>query len=190
MINNSRELYIEFKVYGFYTEVAKDLKCTSDQVSAIYDWILNKTLTEFKQKDDAIQMEIKGLGKLHFDPKKGYIHLNKNIIYKMVRSIDIINSVLFDEKGNLKELTIQEAGRNFIHVKATVNKHKKLTEAVRIYKIKLDRFYIEGNLIERQYHYLKNRLEKTLEQHSKNYESIQRILETYPERFQEFRQDF
>lgn len=190
MKNDLINRYVEFKVYGFYTEVAKELNCTSDQVSTVYDWILNKTLTEFKQKEDSIQIEIKGLGKLHFDPKKGYIYLKKLVLYKMGRSIKYFHSIVFDEEGNLNEVDVNNLGRHFIFTRAILRRHKRLDEYIRLYQIKLDRFYLEGNLVENQYQYFKKNLITLINQQQSNYESIQRILEANPERFEELRQNF
>lgn len=60
---------IEIKTYAAYSEVAKELGMTIDQVSTVYEWYLKNTVEDIKQLP-TVKVRLSGLGVLVFNPKK------------------------------------------------------------------------------------------------------------------------
>lgn len=62
-----KDLQIELKVFGLYSTVAKELKCTSSEVDEVYSWYLEEIANSLK-KTNTKQIYLKNLGRLRANP--------------------------------------------------------------------------------------------------------------------------
>jgi len=75
-----REKYdsIELKTYAAYSDVAKTLGMTNDQVSTVYEWYLKKTIEDIKDLP-TVKVRLSGLGVLVFNPNRAIKIISKKI---------------------------------------------------------------------------------------------------------------
>jgi hypothetical protein len=177
---------VEFKSYGLYSEVAKQLKeenhkttMTIDQIDAVYSWYI-KNIIKGLVSDYSLQANLKGLGKIKFHDKKGVSRLN----YYQKRIISLLD---YYEKVLDRFNKAPEEDRPHLHNKLRImsilaNKKYNILESLgNEYINRLEKYYSKGSISERNYHYFKDRYIKFKENQSELYEPIQRIFSTYEE---------
>lgn len=177
---------VEFKSYGLYSEVAKQLKeeksemsITIEQIDTIYSWYI-KNVIKLLSTDYSLQANLKGLGKIKFHDKKGVSRLN----YYQKRIISLLD---YYEKVLDRFNKADEEDRPHLHNKLRIisilaNKKFNILEKLGDeYINRLEKYYLKGSISERNYHYFKDRYITFKENQSKLYEPIQRIFSTYEE---------
>jgi len=60
----------EFKCYGLYSSVAKELDCTNADVDTVYSWYLDQLIKETTE-EEVLQVMLRGLGTIKINLKKG-----------------------------------------------------------------------------------------------------------------------
>jgi len=84
-----RQLQIEIKVFGLYSLVARELKCTNGNVDLVYSWYIDEVYKGLK-KPKTKQIYLKGLGALRANPA-----CIPNILYSnVVRLRELTNYML------------------------------------------------------------------------------------------------
>lgn len=177
---------VEFKSYGLYSEVAKQLKeeksemtPTIDQIDAIYSWYI-KNIIKSLSSDYALQANLKGLGKIKFHDKKGASRL-KYYQNRIISLLDYYTKVL----GKYDNASEEDKPYLFNKLRImSILANKKYTMLEKLgneYINRLEKYYSKGSISERNYHYFKDRYITFKENQSKIYEPIQRILSTHEE---------
>jgi hypothetical protein len=173
-----QDLYIQFKSFGFYSQVAEQHKYSVDQVATVYDWIIRKNI-DFLFEKDTIQVNFHNLGKIHFDAKKGanYLYLVGLRIESVVRNLP-------------KYLEGRDIDHQIKLCKSIIRRYEKLLLAMNHYEYKIYKVNEMKCLSEKQYSKSLEKFNKTKLLANEIHKSIQRILESNEEGFKELRQSF
>lgn len=166
---------IEFRVYGFYSSVAKELKTTVNNVDAVYTWYLAKSLEQI-ENEPTVQVFLKNLGMFKMNLTEGTRGLSRSA-YGLQESI----SRYFDEIENKYE----KPSAGYL-----VYRCNQLLTAMQSFKQRIERLRTEGDINESVYANRMARLEHIDKKLTELYESIQRIPELEQKRVSERGQDF
>lgn len=152
---------IEYRSYGLYSEVAKEMKCTVDQVATVYDWYLNHVLSDVNTKD-TVQVHLKGLGKFRFHPGNGMRYLQGYVqqIEKDLYHIEKYNAAI---------------NERYIRKNYVKQRYAKLSEAVRSYEVRLEKVYAANLISDAMYQKQFTKLTNLKQKLTDLYEPLQRI---------------
>jgi hypothetical protein len=150
---------IEIKTYAVYSDVAKELGMTIDQVSTMYEWYLKNTLEDIKELP-TVKVRLSGLGVLVFNPKKAI-----KIVATKIKSETLLTL------EPREDLTALRGYSNYYMLEEWI----KLVED-RYARGKTKKLYTES--LEG---YLDAMLTYTKQTHTKLYESLQRVHGPEPE---------
>jgi hypothetical protein len=166
---------IEFRVYGFYSSVAKELKTTVNNVDAVYTWYLGKSLQQIEE-EPSLQVFFKNLGMLKINLTEGTKGLGR-CVFGLEESL----ARYFDELENKFEKPTAAY---------LVYRCNQLMTAMKSFKERIERMRVEGDINEAVYANRLARLEHIDKKLTELYESIQRIPELEQKRVPECGQDF
>lgn len=179
---------VEFKSYGLYSEVSKeikekqiDLNITVEQIDTIYSWYI-KNIVSSLCENNSLQAHLKGLGKIKFHSKKANSRLNHQL-NRLTTLVEYYEKV----KLKLNLSTLNEEEKDQINKKLRIisiilnKKNNTLVNLEKEYIERLEKFYSKGSISEKNYNYFKMRFNTFKENQSKLYEPIQRILRTHQE---------
>lgn len=158
---------IEIKTYAAYSEVAKDLEMTIDQVSTVYDWYLKKTLEDIKELP-TVKVRLSGLGVLVFNPNKAM----KLIATKL-------KSEILCTQSPREDLTAVRGYRNYYMLK----------DWIQLFEDRYNRGKVKKLYVEVVTTYFDQILEKQKQHHKNLYESLQRVHGPEPDGSKEFKKD-
>jgi len=141
---------IEVKTYAAYSEVAKEMDMTIDQVSTVYEWYLKNTIEDIIDLP-TVKVRLSGLGVLVFNPNKAMKIIASKIKSEYLLTLEPREDLtavrgynnyymlqdwirLFEERyerGKYKKLyadvVVDHLDRSLIKVK---NNHKELYESL------------------------------------------------------------
>lgn len=185
------ETKIEFKSYGLYSEVAKQLKAdpkqsniSIDQIDAIYSWYI-KNIVKGLSSNDALQANLKGLGKIKFHFKKGSSRLKHNQ-GKLIKLVDYYYEVVKKESLAETEEEKQHLSTRIKYIYLILKKqYPILNDLGEEYLRRLEKYYMKGSMTEKNYLFFQDRYETFTKNQSELYESIQRVFRAYEERSKE-----
>lgn len=166
---------LEFRVYGFYTSVAKELKTTASNVDTVYTWYLNKSLQQIEE-EPSLQVFFKNLGMLKTNLTEGTRGLGR-YTYGLEESL----ARYFNEL----ESKFEKPSAGYL-----VYRCNQLMEAMKSFVERIERLRAEGDINESVYINRLARLEHINKKLNELYESIQRIPELEQKRSSERGQDF
>lgn len=169
-LKNSRK-EVEFKSYGLYSEVARQVDCTAADVDTIYSWYINKTLDQMNN-EESVKVFLKGLGIIKIDFGRGLRFLRGYII------------------GLDKQVTwyLDKNRPSYLRLSFLIARQKMLTDTITSMKKRLERYKDMGAIKEAGYMNKLTRLDQLQNQLNLIYESIQRIPEYEQKRTAECRQ--
>ena len=157
MSNRSKET--EFKCYGLYSSVAKDLDCTSADVDIVYSWYLDqviKTTTE----EEVLQVMLRGLGTIKINLKKGISFLQGYTI-----SLQKITGYYQEHPEKKTEVKAKALNARCLQLLATADSLKARVSKMKDLDLINETGYINKTTI----------IDKIKNQLDNLYESIQRI---------------
>lgn len=157
---------IEIKTYAAYSDVAKELGMTVDQVSTVYEWYLKNTIEDIKQLP-TVKVRLSGLGVLVFNPKKAL-----TIIIKKIRS---------------EYLLTQEPREDLTAVRGYTN-YYMIGEWFRLFEERYERAKQKKLYTPAYVEYVDGDLERQKQNHKNLYESLQRVHGPEPEGVKELGQ--
>lgn len=158
-LKNSRK-EVEFKSYGLYSEVARQVDCTAADVDTIYSWYMNTTLDQMNN-EDSVKVFLRGLGTIKIDFGRGLRFLKGYIT------------------GLDKQVTwyLDKNRPSYLRLSFLIARQKSLSETITSMKIRLDKYKEVGAIKEAGYMNKLTRLDQLQNQLNLIYESIQRIPE-------------
>lgn len=151
--------YIEVKTYAGYSEVAKELGMTIDQVGTVYEWYLKKTIEDIIELP-TVKVRLSGLGVLVFNPVKAMKLIAKKIKAEDYKTIEL-TEYLTPLRGYAHYYLIEE-WFNMFDARYERGKSKKL--------------YYEQLLT-----FLEGEIGRQRQNHKNLYESLQRVHGPEPE---------
>ena len=151
---------LEFKSYGLYSEVARKLGCSSEEVDTVYSWYINTTLNQMIHEDN-IQVFFKGLGTIKIDFGRGLIFL-KGYLANLNNQV---NAYIENKRPSYLRLSYLEA------------RHRILRDTIETMKRRIVKYKNIGAIKEAGFMNKYTRLEQLENQLNQLYESIQRIPE-------------
>jgi hypothetical protein len=157
---------IEIKTYAAYSDVAKELGMTVDQVSTVYEWYLKNTIEDIKQLP-TVKVRLSGLGVLVFNPKKAL-----TIIIKKIRS---------------EYLLTQEPREDLTAVRGYAT-YYMIGEWFRLFEERYERAKQKKLYTPAYVEYVDGDLERQKQNHKNLYESLQRVHGPEPEGVKELGQ--
>jgi hypothetical protein len=166
---------IEFRVYGFYSSVAKELKTTVGNVDAVYSWYTSKSLEQIEDQP-SLQVFLKNLGMFKINLTEGTKGLGR-CVFGLEESL----SRYFDEI----ESKFEKPSAAYL-----VYRCNQLLEAMKSFKGRIERLKTDGDINEAVYANRMARLEHIDKKLTELYESIQRIPELEQKRVPECGQNF
>jgi hypothetical protein len=158
-LKNSRK-EVEFKSYGLYSEVARQVDCTAADVDTIYSWYMAKTLDQLNN-EHSIQALVKGLGHIKIDFNRG-LRFFKGYITGLETQV-----IWYLDKNR----------PSYLRLSFLIARHKALSETVTSMKIRLEKYWEMGAIKEAGYMNKLTRLDYMQNRLNIIYESIQRIPE-------------
>jgi hypothetical protein len=158
-LKNSRK-EVEFKSYGLYSEVARQVDCTAADVDTIYSWYINTTLDQMNN-EHSVKVFLKGLGTIKIDFGRGLRFLKGYIT------------------GLDKQVTwyLDKNRPSYLRLSFLIARQKILSETITSMKQRLERYKDMGAIKEAGYMNKLTRLDQLQNQLNLIYESIQRIPE-------------
>jgi hypothetical protein len=166
---------IEFRVYGFYSSVAKELKTTINSVDTVYTWYLGKSLEQIED-GPSVQVFFKNLGMLKMNLTEGTKGLGR-CVFGLEESL----ARYFNEI----ESKYEKPSAGYLAYRCN-----QLLAAMKSFKQRIERLRTEGDINEAVYANRLARLEHIDKKLTELYESIQRIPELEQKRVAECGQDF
>jgi hypothetical protein len=167
--NNRKE--IQFKSYGLYSEVARQVNCTAADVDTIYSWYIGKTLDQLNN-EHSVKAMIRGLGTIKIDFSRGLRFLKGYIT-----ALD-------------KQVTwyLDNNRPSYLRLSFLIARQKILSQTITSMKHRLERYREMGAIKEAGYMNKLTRLDHLQNRLDVIYESIQRIPEYEQKRTAECRQ--
>lgn len=157
---------IEIKTYAAYTDVAKDLGMTIDQVSTVYEWYLKKTVEDIKELP-TVKVRLSGLGVLVFNASKAL-----KIIATKIKS----------------EYLLTQEPREDLTALRGYNNYYMLEDWLRMFDERYERAKEKKYYNEVVLDYLEKTVAYVKLTHKNLYESLQRVHGPEPEGSKEFKQ--
>jgi hypothetical protein len=156
--NNRKE--IQFKSYGLYSEVARQVNCTAADVDTIYSWYIGKTLDQLNN-EHSVKAMIRGLGTIKIDFSRGLRFLKGYIT-----ALD-------------KQVTwyLDNNRPSYLRLSFLIARQKILSQTITSMKHRLERYREMGAIKEAGYMNKLTRLDHLQNRLDVIYESIQRIPE-------------
>jgi hypothetical protein len=151
---------VEYRSYGLYSDVAKEIGCTVGQIDTVYSWYLNKTCTDLLEKPTC-QIFLKGLGMLQISLPKAVSTLSKNTYGLQQSFSEYLN-------GTAKEYV----SRSYLS-----NRTKEQITATISLKKRINFMLAESIINDTMYQNKMTRVETIESTLNQLYESIQRIPE-------------
>ena len=170
-IKKETNIELEYKSYGLYSEVARKIGCSLDDVDAVYSWYLNTTLNDMLTGDN-VQVFLKGLGTIKIDFGRGLIYLKGYL----------------NQLNNRVHAYIEDNRPSYLKLSFLLNRHRMLKETIESMKKRIVKYKEIGAIKEAGYMNKLTRLEQLENQLQIIYESIQRIPEYEQKRTAECRQ--
>ena len=157
---------IEIKTYAAYSDVAKELGMTIDQVSTAYEWYLKNTIEDIKELP-TVKVRLSGLGVLVFNPKKAL-----KIISTKIKSETLLTL------QPREDLTAVRGYSNFYLIE----------DWIKIFEERYARGRSKKLYTASYEQYIDHCAESAKKNHLKLYESLQRVHGPEPEGVKESRQ--
>lgn len=173
----SKPSEIEFRTYGLYSGVAKQLNIPAGDVDAIYSWYLKNTLADMTKKDTK-QVFLKNLGMFKLKPKEATYSLGR-AVYGLT---DSLNN--YFTRGTQEQFKQGHISLYYLKTRAV-----KITEGIKTLRIRLNDLKQSGLINELSLVNYLTRLDQIENQLNQLYESIQRIPELEQKRTTERGQD-
>lgn len=158
-LKNSRK-EVEFKSYGLYSEVARQVDCTAADVDTIYSWYIGKTLDQMNN-EPSVKVFFKGLGTIKLDFARGLRYFQGYI-----SSLDQQVTFYLDKNRP-----------SYLRLSFLLARHKGLSETITSTKQRLEKYKDMGAIKEAGYMNKLTRLDQLQNRLNLIYESIQRIPE-------------
>jgi len=153
---------IEFKCYGFYSTVAKELGCNASDVDTVYSWYLDNTVKQLTE-DPALQVMLRGIGTLKINLKKALSYL-KGYTLTLEELVDYYYNDGANKRTDVKARFLNKRCLSLINMASTL---KSRIERMREADLITETNYLNKITI----------VEKFQNQLDNLYESIQRIPE-------------
>ena len=157
---------IEIKTYAAYSEVAKEMDMTIDQVSTVYEWYLKKTIEEIKELP-TVKIRLSGLGVLVFNPNK---------------ALKIISTKL------KSETLLTESPREDLTALRGYNNYYMLENWIKLFEDRYERGKSKKLYVPVVVDYFDRNIITLKQNHQNLYESLQRVHGPEPEGSKEFEQ--
>ena len=111
----------EYKSYGLYSEVARMIGCSSEDVDAVYSWYVNNNLNEMIHSDK-VQVFLKGIGTIKIDFGRGLIYLKGYItalnaytnFYTENKRPSYLRLSYLEKRAQLLQATIESMKRRIV----------------------------------------------------------------------------
>jgi hypothetical protein len=157
---------IQIKTYAVYSDVAKELGMTIDQVSTVYEWYLKNTIEDIKELP-TVKVRLSGLGVLVFNPAKA--------------------SKLVASKIKSETLLTLEPREDLTALRGYTN-YYMIEDWIRLFEERYERGKAKKLYRPNQVSLFDYSLNQMKENHKKLYESLQRVHGPEPEGVKESRQ--
>lgn len=158
-LTNQQE--IEFKVYGFYSQVAKQLDTTIDAVDTVYSWYTDNIIKEL-ETSSARKVFLQKLGILKFD---------------IVRGTEGLGRAVFTLNKSYEKHLLGTPTKNSDRVSKSylVSRYEETIEGIAAFRERL-RLHLESESITlKRFELAEKRLQKIETDLEKLYEKIKRI---------------
>lgn len=150
----------EYKSYGLYSEVARIIGCSSEDVDAVYTWYVNTNLNEMINSDK-VQVFLKGIGTIKIDFGRGLIYLKGYIT-----ALESYTNFYTEQRRP-----------SYLRLSYLKNRYTILKQTIDSMKQRIVKYRNIGAIKEAGYMNKLTRLEQLENRLNTIYESIQRIPE-------------